>query len=545
MILPHPKTSRMIGIACLYGLIFAGFIVLYERHVKRVVMRTLEEHSLHLADLLWDMARAGTVQYLDLVCQGDSFRSLQVYHADGTLFASSTNAPQDRPWHDFAFSSYTFPERPFDLPVFRGERRIGRLEARWINTNLLVYLYASVVLLLVLVTHALVWISGRARQSRRQAEERLEISRRRLESVVSTAPILVFSLDANRRFELCRGRALDQLGWSRDQFTGRSIADVEAQWPGLGADYQAALQGGTHTVLRRLGGRVLEVRYAALPMAGPSTGVLGVATDVTELEEAMEELKARDERLRAELDLAREIQAGLMPLQMPGLPGCQSALLFRPSIELSGDVIQLVQMPGRPHEIKLVLADITGHGVAAALLSMMFKVITEQVLSSESPLHLAMTELNERLCQQFPQSYFAATQLVHLDADRRLMHYVNASQQSILLWREGEGVRALSEGGAAPGLVAPWVAPELVYRQASVELRSGDYLLLFTDGLVEAWNEVSEEVGSQRVSDWFAELHTQAPEALLAQLWQRVTAFAGTEHLPDDVAAVAIRITGD
>lgn len=532
---------RMAGVAALYGAVFAAFVGYTEQQSSLRVRQMVEQHSRHLQGQVWDMSYQATAQYLTLVREAEDFRIMRVRHADGAVFVESTRTEAASPAESALGRLGLFPERSLRAPIVHVDRIIGYLEVVWISRNVYIYAYGLVILLLVLIAHTLGWFIYRARAERRQAERRLEISRRRLESVVSTAPVIVFSLDRAGVFEVCRGRALEGLGWIRDAFMGKTTAEVERAWPGLVDDFNRAVRGENFTVQRRIADRILEVRYGPMESDGSITGVLGVATDVTALEAALGELKERDDRLRQELDLAREIQSGLIPTRVPMLPGITLALLFRPSIELSGDVIHFVQSADRPQQLKIILSDITGHGVSAALLSMMFKAIAEEVFVQPRDPVDEMADLNQRLCRQFPESYFAATQLVELDGARRVMTYVNASQQSLLLFRDG-AVIALREGGAAPGLIAPEVIPDMKYGKGVVELRRGDVLLLFTDGLVEVWNSAGEELGIERVAEWFGQMAGQPPAEALARLWDRVAGFAGSSSLPDDVAAVAIRV---
>lgn len=254
----------------------------------------------------------------------------------------------------------------------------------------------------------------------------------------------------------------------------------------------------------------------------------------------IEELRRRDEKMQKELAMARKIQRALIPKIIPRLHGFDIGMHFVPSGDIGGDFYDFFNW-GDTKTLGLLFADITGHGVPAALLSSMFKAMTAEILHARKPGAEYFSTLNRRVTQVFPDGNFASAFFAVLDSERMRMTYVKASQEPVLIFREGEAPILIEEGGPLLGAYDPAVFGEPEYPEVEVDLRPGDTVLIFTDGLVEVENRAGKMLRLEGLLEWMKEDIVLVPPVLVKRLYERAVAYAGTTELADDFTVMAIR----
>jgi serine phosphatase RsbU (regulator of sigma subunit)/PAS domain-containing protein len=530
------------------ALVFLAFVAVVE-------LRTLDRAGDHtryfgrsVAPLLWEVNAETAHEYVELMLDSYALRGVEIVHDDGSPFVGALARGEPGRVERILRAAWLIRDRTIETDIDYREQTIGALRVTWVNRNVFLYVGALLVMGVlhgVLESLVLSWRSLRARE---RAERALAESRVRLHSVVSGTPVILFALDADGRFTLCEGRGMEKLGWREDQPVGRRLEDL----PGFAAssvkDYRRAMAGETFTSTHESEGVVFDTWHAPLRDAeGHVSGVIGVSTDITELRRALDALEERDRNVRRELALAKSIHRTLMPTQRPRLEGCDFGMLFVPSGDVGGDFVDFFPFDeGR--RLSILFADITGHGVPAALLSAMFKVLINDVLHRNAHLPLATNvyELNRRVAVEFPPCNFASTFCLVLEARTRRLTYVNAAQEPALLLRADGTDVLLETGGPAVGLIPPDPSLNPGYAEASIELGAGDTLFLYTDGLVEIADDGGRELGRDLLVEWLrAELaRDPTAQALVDGIYTRVLDYAGVKELPDDVAVVAIRGSG-
>lgn len=188
------------------------------------------------------------------------------------------------------------------------------------------------------------------------------------------------------------------------------------------------------------------------------------------------------ERLLAldkELSIARRIQASILPSSMPEVPGLAVAARYHPMAAVAGDFYDFLELGG--HRLGILVADVSGHGVPAALIASMVKVaIAAQRSRGERPAEV-LAGMHETLWGRLGGQYVTAAYLF-LDPEAGVMRYGAAGHPPLLRWCAGErAAGALEENGLPLGLLE--VAH---YQERELPLRAGDRFLLYTDGLVDA-----------------------------------------------------------
>jgi phosphoserine phosphatase RsbU/P len=244
-----------------------------------------------------------------------------------------------------------------------------------------------------------------------------------------------------------------------------------------------------------------------------------------ELQRMVQAGAARLEIQDEELQRAREIQESLLPKEIPQLAGFEVASAWQPARAVGGDYFDVLKLG--ESRLAVCIADVSGKGVPAALLMANVQAsLRASIRDLDSPARVC-TIINGMLCESIAADKFVTFFCGVLDAGTRTFRYCNAGHPYPLLVSGGV-VRTLDQGGAVLGVLPAWT-----YRDWSVDLSSGDRLLLFTDGITEAEGPHGEEFGMARVAV-FAEAHAANSAAKInQQLLAEVTEFCGAQFHDD------------
>jgi hypothetical protein len=232
---------------------------------------------------------------------------------------------------------------------------------------------------------------------------------------------------------------------------------------------------------------------------------------------------ANDERLVAinkELEIARRIQSSTLPQSVPALTGLQIAARYVPMSAVAGDFYDFLPIDER--HVGVLVADVTGHGVPAALIASMLKVaFAGQGAHAHDPA-LVLTGLNRALCGKFEEHFVTAAYLF-VDLEKSLLRYSAAGHPPLMLASGAGGiVREIEKNGLMLGMF-----PEAVYSSVEICVGPRDRCLLYTDGILEAKNAAGEEFGKSRCEE-FLETQRDIPAALFANaLLENIAGFSG------------------
>ena len=251
------------------------------------------------------------------------------------------------------------------------------------------------------------------------------------------------------------------------------------------------------------------------------------------LERARELEKERD-RLEHELDLARRIQARLLPSMPPAVPGLDVAGLSESAREVGGDYYDHVDLGGG--RLLLVIADVSGKGVPAALLMSGFRAaLVSQDLSQAKPEDVA-SRVNEFLNRSVEPGRFVTAFLGLLDAATGQLTYVNAGHNPPLLLRAGGAVESLEAGGVILGIL-----PGSRYARGEVTLSPGDLVALYTDGVTEGANAANEMWGEERLATLLRSAAASCARDIATRIVREVRAFEGERGPADDITVLVAK----
>jgi len=244
--------------------------------------------------------------------------------------------------------------------------------------------------------------------------------------------------------------------------------------------------------------------------------------------------RARSERHASEQEDARLIQLALMPGTLPSTERFDVVGAWHPAGTLGGDCYDAFQFA--PDVIGLSIADIAGKGLPAALLMSSLQAAVRAFARDTSPPHAVCASVNRLLCGQMIAGRFATFVYMRLDASRGELVYANAGHNPPLVARPDGRVDALRASGTVLGVFA-----DVEYQSGAIDLRPGDRLLLYTDGITEARNADGEEYGEERLSTALARHRHLGAAELHAAVLADVRGFA-TLGFEDDATLVAVAV---
>ena len=253
-----------------------------------------------------------------------------------------------------------------------------------------------------------------------------------------------------------------------------------------------------------------------------------------------EEARESEQRLRNELDTAREIQRQLLPTGAREVPGLDLATAYDPARTLGGDFYDF--LPYGVGRLGFTLGDVSGKGTAAALYgSLAIGTVRELAVDHNDDPALMLALLNRRLHAARLESRFIAMLFGIYDASSRQLTLANAGGPYPLLLRDGQ-VQAIRLEGVPLGLL-----PVTEYDQTTIELQPGDVVLFASDGILEAESPEQEEFGPQRLTALLASTEKDASAQSIAERVLDATCrLTGPVHCPhDDRTLVVLRVTDE
>jgi serine phosphatase RsbU (regulator of sigma subunit) len=245
------------------------------------------------------------------------------------------------------------------------------------------------------------------------------------------------------------------------------------------------------------------------------------------------------ERLQRDLELAAEVQRRLLPDEPPAATAIDLAAFSLPARVVGGDYYDLLDL-GR-ELIGIALADISGKGIAAALLMSVVQASLRVIASEgEMPLSELAARMNGFVYRSTGTNKYATFFYAQVDQRSRKLRYVNAGHNAPYLVRRCDSrvdITELTSGGTVLGLF-----PEVQYDEAEVDLCSGDLLVAFTDGITEALDAEGQEFGEKRLQDFLRSATGMTAEEISSNLADRIRDWIGHAEQHDDLTFVVVAV---
>jgi hypothetical protein len=252
---------------------------------------------------------------------------------------------------------------------------------------------------------------------------------------------------------------------------------------------------------------------------------------------------AKEERLFAiqkELEIAEQIQTSILPREVPRIVGVEIAARYLPMSAVAGDFYDFLTLEG--NKFGILVADVTGHGIPAALIASMLKVaFAVQTAHARNP-ERVLLGLNHALCGKFEEHFVTAAYL-YADLNAKIVRYAGAGHPPLLVANRSNGkTRSIEQNGLLLGMF-----PEAVYSSIEIPLQQDDRYVLYTDGLPESTSPTGEEFGLPRCKQFLAS-HSRLPAAafgdeLLSEI-ARWSARSSGRAQEDDMTLIVVDYQG-
>jgi sigma-B regulation protein RsbU (phosphoserine phosphatase) len=244
--------------------------------------------------------------------------------------------------------------------------------------------------------------------------------------------------------------------------------------------------------------------------------------------------------MKRDLEIAREIQTWLVPSQPPDVPGGDIAFATRPQNSVAGDYYDAFYPTVTAAEggkLMLVIADVAGKSVPAALLMATMQASLRTVAGEDAPLDILVPRLNRYACAySLDGRRFTTAVLGQYEPSTGNLIYVNAGHNAPVIRRANGTLEELDKGGLPLGIES-----DAAYETGHTSLRAGDVLIFFTDGCIEAFNAAGEEFGGVRWLTAIRALPNGTAQESLHYLMRQVDEFVGATRQADDITCMVFR----
>jgi len=245
--------------------------------------------------------------------------------------------------------------------------------------------------------------------------------------------------------------------------------------------------------------------------------------------------------MKRDLEIAREIQTWLVPSSPPEVPGAEIAFASRPQNSVAGDYYDAffaTTAAAEGGKLTLVIADVAGKSIPAALLMATLQASLRTIAGEGASLADLVLRLNRYACaHSLDGRRFTTAVLAEYEPTTRRLNYVNAGHNAPILRRANGDMEKLDIGGLPLGIQSAEA-----YETSVKDLRPGDALIFFTDGVVEAFDESGQEFGDARWLAAIRDLPEISAQESLHFLMTRVDAFVGATRQSDDITCMIFRV---
>jgi len=244
--------------------------------------------------------------------------------------------------------------------------------------------------------------------------------------------------------------------------------------------------------------------------------------------------------MKRDLQIAREIQMWLLPVSPPQVPGIEIAFATRPANTVAGDYYDVFPRPAHTssdQSFLVAVADVAGKSIPAALLMATFQASLKTLSATPSSLAELVSGMNKYACGNSQGGLrFVTAFLAEYEPVARTLTYINSGHNQPMLRNKSGAIQRLEAGGLPLGIKA-----DADYQTGTVTFEAGDWLVVFTDGVVEAVNEAGADYGEQRLISVVNAGTDVPPVKMLSRIMVDLDSFAGNTPQHDDITCLLVK----
>jgi len=244
--------------------------------------------------------------------------------------------------------------------------------------------------------------------------------------------------------------------------------------------------------------------------------------------------------MKRDLQIAKEIQSWLLPPQAPAVPGLEIAFATRPANTVAGDYYDVFRRPESDPEkptFLMAVADVAGKSVPAAMLMATFQASLKTLSDTPGPLTELVAHMNRYACTNSQNGRrFTTAFIAEYEPISRMLTYVNAGHNNPIVLRKSGAVEWLGVGGVPLGILEA-----AQYQAATITIEPGDWLVAFTDGVIEAENAALQQYSEDRLVVMLRWGINLAPQVMLQQLFADIDRFVAQAPQHDDITCMLVK----
>ena len=282
-----------------------------------------------------------------------------------------------------------------------------------------------------------------------------------------------------------------------------------------------------------------RITHNLTALAGFTFVVYVIQRYVKERELLDKAIREQRDQLLQDVELAAQVQRMFLPIHRPSIPGLEIAGMMQPARGVGGDYYDYI--PIDDHTIKIVIADVAGKGVPAALLMSATAAAVQLEATEKQDMLAVVGRLNSAIHSVSDGGRYVTLVLADIDARSRSLRYVNCGHNPALLYQaKTRDVIPMNSSCPPVGMFSA-EACEI----SRTDLADGDTLVLYTDGITEAENPEGEEFGMERLSALIRDNHMLSADGLMNRILERVTDFSREVGFNDDVTILVVKCNFD
>lgn len=256
------------------------------------------------------------------------------------------------------------------------------------------------------------------------------------------------------------------------------------------------------------------------------------------VQDSFDAIREQQAQMASELEQARDTQAFLLPAKFPEFEGGRFACKYNPMHQIGGDFYDVLRLD--ENKFGILVADVTGHGISASLISFMVSSVFQHVVFTEPSPAKVLNQTNDRLCEQFPEDRFVTMYYAVYDASTKLLTYSCGGHPPGLVMRpKTKEVLSLENFGMVLGQFPSDIAE---YEERTFQCIPGDKILLYTDGITEVAHE-KEMLGIDGLIHYLESQLDFSAEDMLNNLYDFGMEYSNFQGFGDDITMLALEIT--
>jgi sigma-B regulation protein RsbU (phosphoserine phosphatase) len=248
--------------------------------------------------------------------------------------------------------------------------------------------------------------------------------------------------------------------------------------------------------------------------------------------------RQRDDLLQ-DVELAAQVQRLFLPMGKPGIAGLEIAGMMQPARNVGGDYYNYV--PIDPHTLEIVIADVSGKGIPAALLMSATAAAVQLEANQDRNILRTVTRLNTAIHSVSDGEHFVTLLLAEIDTRKRMVRYINCGHNPALVFHARTGTVSYMESLYPPIGMFQEDPREIAW----VKLGAGDVIIFYTDGVTEAENRNGEEFGIERLSAIVRRSSSLSAEELMTDIFKNAAECCGEGGFKDDFTILVAKCNFD